>query len=94
MTVRRSFAESEKLRLFLRILVSAGGTTSGNDGPWNWINYFCDDAEPLDTFNQASIQKLIRVTHDSDSDESVVYITAAGQEYAEHSDGAAQGQHF
>lgn len=71
----------EKLHLFLSILASASGETSGDDSKWNWINYFCDDAEPLDTFNQASKRKLTRVTHDSDSDVSMVYLTDAGRAF-------------
>lgn len=70
-----------KLKLFLSILQSAGGEASGNDDKWNWVNYFCDDAEPLDTFNQASKQKFTRVTHDCDSDNSVVYLTDAGRAF-------------
>jgi hypothetical protein len=74
-------AREDKLRSFLSILAAAGGQTSGNDDKWNWINYFCDDAEPLDTFNQASKRKLTRVTHDSDTDNSVVYLTDAGRAF-------------
>lgn len=71
----------ERLRLFLAILQGAGGETSGNDETWNWINYFCDDGWPLDTFNQASKEGLTRVTHDSDTDNSVVYLTDAGKAF-------------
>lgn len=78
---QREVDGDEKLRLFLSILQSAGGQTSGSDDPWNWINHFCDDAEPLDTFNQASKRKLTRVTHDSDSDVSWVYLTDAGKAF-------------
>ncbi len=74
-------ASDVKLKLFLSILQSAGGQTSGNDYPWNWINYFCDDAAPMDTFNEASKRKLTRVTHDSDADDSVVYLTDAGRKF-------------
>lgn len=70
-----------KLRLFLAILADAGGEASGNDDKWNWINHFCDDAEPLDTFNQASKRKFTRVTHDSDTDNSIVYLTDAGRAF-------------
>ncbi len=70
-----------KLKLFLAILASANGRCSGGDYPWNWINYFCDDVEPVDTFNQANDRKLIHVGHDSDSDNSEVYMTDAGRAF-------------
>ena len=73
--------EADKLRLFLSILASANGEACGSDSKYNWINYFCDDAEPMDTFNQASKRGLTRVTHDSDSDYSVVYLTDAGRAF-------------
>ena len=76
-----------KLKLFLMILASANGEANASDSKWNWINYFCDDAEPLDTFNQASKRGLTRVTHDSDADYSEVFLTTAGRAFI--ADGSA-----
>ncbi len=68
-----------KLLLFLMILDKMGGETDASDNDRHWLNYFCDDSEPVDTFNLASKSGLIRVTHDSDTDVSTAYLTNTGR---------------
>ncbi|MCK1479289.1 hypothetical protein IVB27_32265 [Bradyrhizobium sp. 197] len=68
-----------KMLTMLAILDAAGGQTEASDSKWCWLNYFCEDAEPTDTFNRAVDAKLIRVTHDSRFDSSTAYLTDAGR---------------
>jgi hypothetical protein len=68
-----------KMLTMLAILDAAGGQTEASDSKWCWLNYFCDDVEPVDTFNQAIDAKLIRVTHDSSFDTSTAFLTDAGR---------------
>jgi len=71
-----------KLRLMLEIIAAMGGVTGASDfGAPNWLDYFCNDVEPLDTFNQASKGGYLRVTHDSDTDVSMAYLTDAGHAF-------------
>lgn len=72
----------DRLWWFLKIIEGAGGNTNASDGSWNWINSFCEDrGNDTDTFNIASGNKLISVSHDSDTDHSEAYITDAGRKY-------------
>ncbi|MGX1012189.1 hypothetical protein AB7M69_006546 [Bradyrhizobium japonicum] len=68
-----------KMLTMLAILDAAGGQTEASDSKWCWLNYFCDDVEPVDTFNQAIDAKLIRVTHESSFDTSTAFLTDAGR---------------
>lgn len=68
-----------KLLTMLAILDAAGGVASASDSKWCWFNYFCDDVEPIDTFNQAIDAKFIRVGHDDRFDSSTAYLTDAGR---------------
>lgn len=68
-----------KLLTMLAILNAAGGQTEASDSKWCWLNYFCDDVEPVDTFNQAIDAKFIRVGHDDRFDSSTAYLTDAGR---------------
>ena len=72
---------SRVIRL-LRLIQSVGGRCSASDDVSldpHWLSQFCDDYEPIDTFNQAEVLGLIQVGHDSDSGVSTAYITDAGR---------------
>lgn len=68
-----------KVILMLKIIDAAGGVVACDDSPHSWLNYFCDDYHPTDTFNQAVDAKFLRVTHDNRFDASTAYLTEAGR---------------
>lgn len=73
-------ARDERLWWFLTILNGMGGKSDAGDYAGNWLNTFCNDrpSDP-DTFNLALNLKLTESSHDSDTDESRVWLTDAGK---------------
>ncbi len=67
-----------RLWWLLFIMSKSGGETNASESRWNWINAFCDDFDD-DTFNLAIDLKLIRCTHDSDTDNSTAWLTDGGK---------------
>jgi hypothetical protein len=76
-------ATEARLAMFLEILAASTGRADASDHQWNWINAFCEDHEGRspDTFNLAEQQGYTTVSHDSDSDQSTVYLTPEGRAY-------------
>ena len=68
-----------KMLTMLRIIEAAGGEVGCDDSPHSWLNYFCDDAHPTDTFNEACEAGFLRVTHDNRFDASTAFLTDAGR---------------
>jgi hypothetical protein len=73
--------QTDRLMVFLEILSAMGGQSDASDYAWNWINAFCESHEGRnpDTFNLAHDLRFTSVSHDSDTDQSNVYLTAAGR---------------
>lgn len=64
----------------LFILSKSGGQANASDERWDWINAFCEDRDnDDDTFNLAADDGLIRVSHNTDTDQSTAYLTDAGK---------------
>lgn len=74
-------AQTDRLMMFLEILSAMGGQSDASDYSWNWVNAFCEAHEGRnpDTFNLAHDLRFTTVSHDSDTDQSNVYLTAAGR---------------
>lgn len=69
----------EALRWFLKTLVATNGQADATDSKWNPLNVFCDDFQPLDTFNWAIERGFTQSTYDGDYDTGNVYLLDAGR---------------
>jgi hypothetical protein len=68
------------MKALLKRVAKEGGRCSANDDKYAPILPWCDDrGEKTDTFNLANEQGYLRTTHDSDSDDSVTYLTPKGR---------------
>jgi len=77
---------AQKEIALLHIAASMGGTFDSSDEPWNWLNWFCDDAgNETDTFNRCNEKGWLFTTHDSDNDTSRTVLTTAGRAALERS---------
>lgn len=67
--------------MFLEILSAMGGKSDSSDWPGSWVNAFCEEHEGRnpDTFNAVEQRGFTQVSHDSDTDHSVVYLTEKGR---------------
>lgn len=76
-------AQEQRLRMFLEILSASCGQADASDYRWNWINVFCDEHEGRepDTFNLAEQRGYTTVSHNTDTDEGMVYLTDAGRAF-------------
>jgi hypothetical protein len=68
----------DKIMLLLRMIEKAGGEIDASDDDHSLLNYFCDDAEPVDTFNQAVDLGYLSVAHDNRFDSSTATLTDKG----------------
>jgi len=75
--------EDARLRMFLEILSAMGGQSDCSESKWSWINAFCEGNEGTDpdTFNRSIGLGYTRSTHDSDSDNSMVWLTNTGRDF-------------
>jgi hypothetical protein len=78
---REAIAREGRLRMFLEILSAMGGSSDASESEYLWINAFCEAHEGAapDTFNIADARGLTWVTHNTDTDHSVVTLTDAGR---------------
>lgn len=70
-----------RMAMFLETLQAMGGQSDASDYSWNWINAYCEahEGQDPDTFNSAEQYGFTTVSHDSDTDQSTVYLTDAGR---------------
>jgi hypothetical protein len=70
-----------RMTMFLEILSAAGGEADASESSWNWINAFLEEHEKRypDTFNEAIDAGYVDWSHDSDSDNSTIRLTATGR---------------
>ena len=75
-------ANDERLRWLMHIMARVR-EEDASDCDFNWVSAFCDDrGNKDDTFNIAIDRGLSRVSHDSDTDNSICWITDAGKAFA------------
>lgn len=64
---------------FVRALNKRGGQYELLDNGREWLDRYCGDHEPTDTYNRAEELGWTKTTHDTSYDESIVRITDAGR---------------